>query len=252
MRGMLTCARVRVLPILLLGTLLFGCARNRIYFKSASMTRPLTAEEVRSPEKIKFRAYKCDSRTNSTVVAKDMVGKWRGSFSKVFRLIDHIGLSEERQISDSVCDYVFQDDGTLVVVTGNGKLVGVWFLEDGVLTLDYRPAHKDVNRMTVRWINPDEVLLRTPDEDLNVAGYGDTFVNWTKSVPTGGYDEDGSYRVSCVFTENGRPANKFTDLYDASPWIMRRLSHKGDNETDRKKNLDSLLKAGVITEEEYK
>lgn len=252
MNGKSACACVRMLPSLLLGALAFGCARERIYFTSASTTRPLTVDEVRSPEKIKFRAYKCDSRTNATVVAKDFVGKWRLSKSRVYRLIDHLGLSEQRQASDSVSDYVFQDDGTFVRVTGNGKWAGVWFLEDGVATLDYRPANKLVERWTVRWINTDEILVRTPSEDLNVVGYGNTFANWGKSVPTGGYDVDGSYRVSCVFTENGNPANKFTDLYDVSPVILRRLSHLKGNNVERKKNLDSLLESGVITEEEYK
>lgn len=252
MNGKLVYACVRMLPSLLLGALASGCARNRIYFTSASTTRPLTVEEVRSPEKIKFRAFKCDSRTNTIVVAKDLVGKWRLSKSYVWRLIDHLGLSEERKVSDSVKDYVFQDDGTFVQVSGNKKWVGVWFLEDGVLTLDYRPSDKLVERLAARWINHDEIWVRTPDEDLNVAGYGNTFANWEKNVPTGGYDEDGSYRVSCVFTERGNPANKFTDLYDQSPLILRRLSHLKCNDVERKKNLDSLLKAGVITEEEYK
>lgn len=177
MNGKLVCVCERILPILLCGTLTLGCARDRIYFKSASTTRPLTVDEVRSPAKIKFRAYKCDSRTNAIVVARDLVGKWRLSKSQVYRLIDHLGLSEERQVSDLVSDYVFQDDGTLVRVTGKGKWVGVWFLEDGIVTLDYRPANKLVERWTVRWINNDEILVRTPNEDLDVAGYGNTFGN---------------------------------------------------------------------------
>ena len=241
--------------IVLSVALLSGCASNRVVFTPRGTIRKISPAELAVPVKPNFVPPEVDATVRPEVTREDLVGKWLFCRDWVDQILDHRELLEEKkEVSDrSVFEY--RDDGSYFE---KGKRFGNWTLKGDELIVDYRPHFNSVSRSKLRRINARELLRPWADADLQVSKFGDASNNgFVKLASRGGYDEDGCFRKSVDWSNRRGGRVLFTETIVESPTILRRIDDKPQDRRnpvsdERKKNLDSLLKAGVITEEEYK
>ena len=235
--------------------LLSGCASTRIVFTPRGTIRKISPAELAVPVKPNFVPPEVDSNVRPEVTREDLVGKWLYCRDGVAQLLDHCELFEEKkEMSDRfVAEY--RDDGSFFA---DGKRTGVWTLKGDELIVDYRPQANVLVRVKLRRINIRELLLTWADVDSLIRTFGDGgYSGFVKIASRGGYDDDGCFRKSVDVSDRRGGRVLFTETVVESPTILRRMDDKPQDRRDpvadeRKKNLDSLLKAGVITEEEYK
>lgn len=150
--------------------------------------------------------------------------------------------------------FEYRDDGSFFE---NGKRLGIWTLKDDELVVDYRPKVNSVSRIELRRVNARELLWTWADAESQVRAFGDRgYSGFVKIASRGGYDDDGCFRKSVDVSDRRGGRVLFTETIVESPTILRRMDDNPQDRRDsvaeeRKKNLNSLLKAGVITEEEF-
>lgn len=240
--------------IVLSVALLSGCASNRIVFTPRGTVRKISASELSIPVKPNFVPPEVDSNVRPEITREDLVGKWLYCRDGVGQILDHCELFEEKkEMSDRfVAEY--RDDGSFFE---DGKRTGVWTLKGDELIVDYRPQANVLVRVKLRRINIRELLLTWADVDSLIGTFGDQGCSgFVKLSSRGGYDEDGCFRKSVDLSDRRGGRVLFTKTVVESPTILRRIDDKPQDRRnpvsdERKKNLDSLLKAGVITETEY-
>ena len=241
--------------IVLSVALLSGCASNRIVFTPRGTIRKISPAELAVPVKPNFVPPEVDSNVRPEVTREDLVGKWLFCRDVVDQILDHRELLEEKKEESHRLVFEYRDDGSYFE---NGKRVGNWTLKGDELVVDYRPKFNSVSRIKLRRINARELLWTWADADSQVRAFGDRgYSRFVKIVSRGGYDDDGCFRKSVDVSDRRGGRVLFTETVVESPTILRRMDDKPQDRRDpvadeRKKNLDSLLKAGVITEEEYK
>lgn len=242
--------------IVLSVALLSGCASNRLVFTPRGVIRKISPAELAAPVKPNFVQPEVDSNVRPEVTREDLVGKWMFCRDLVDQILDHRELLEEKKEKSTRTVAEFREDGSHFE---DGKRFGTWMLKDGELIVDFRPQWNSVRRIKLRRINARELLWTWADADSQIRTFGDqSFGNgFVKLASRGGYDEDGCFRKSVDWSDGRGGRVLFTETVVESPTILRRMDDKPQDRRDpvadeRKKNLDSLLKAGVITEDEYK
>lgn len=246
--------RIATLVVLFVG---LGCARRTMHIAGA-MKRQIPRAEILSPEKTKFDTPDIREVESSEVRVSDLIGKWKLDFHGVVRLIDHVGMTEWTKSSDFVETYEFAPDGTAVMTAQNGnRLTGSWQLSEGVLSIDLRGSGNGaLRKWKVRNVGGRMIEQRQPDVADFVRGRGEDMRGFRKTTTTGGYDADGALRYSWSYVDLKRSDNVFTHIVEIPPRILYRVDETlidaRDIVEERKRNLDSLLKAGIITDEEYR
>ena len=240
--------------IVLSVVLLSGCASNRIVFTPRGTVRKISASELSIPVKPNFVPPEVDANVRPEVTREELVGKWLFCKDMVDQILDHRELLEEKKEVSKRVVFEFRDDGSYFE---DGKRWGIWTLNGNELVVDLRPQMNSVSRVKLRRINARELLWTWADADLQVSKFGDASNNgFVKLASRGGYDEDGCFRKSVDWSNRRGGRVLFTETIVGSPTILRRMDDKPQDRRDpvadeRKKNLDSLLKAGVITEAEF-
>ena len=241
--------------IVLSVALLSGCASNRIVFTPRGTVRKISASGLSIPVKPNFVPPEVDATVRPEVTREDLVGKWLFCQDWVDQILDHRELLEEKKEVSIRVVLEYRDDGSYFE---DGKRFGNWTLKGDELIVDYRPEENSVSRIKLRRINARELLWTWADADSQVRAFGDRgYSGFVKIVSRGGYDDDGCFRKSVDWSDRRGGRVLFTETIVESPTILRRIDDKPQDRRnpvsdERKKNLDSLLKAGVITEEEYK
>ena len=244
-----------ILILLLAGT---GCVRNFIYLPGATK-RAISQAQVLSPERTRFTTSNIKESDATDVCESDLIGKWRLDGYGEDRVIDHIGMTESKKVVSFREVFEFESGGRVLGVFNDGtRGEGTWSLSGGVLSIDFRGlgASFRLLRWRVRKFGEDIIEERYPDVDAAVRSTGKEIAGYRKMQPRGGYDGEGAWRVSWAYVDCKNGKNVFTQISEIAPRLLHRVA--GGNPAaqalanERKKNLDSLLKAGVITEEEYK
>ena len=241
--------------IVLSVALLSGCASNRVVFTPRGTIRKISPAELAVSVKPNFVPPEIDANVRPEVTREDLVGKWLFCQDWVDQILDHRELLEEKKEVSIRVVLEYRDDGSYFE---DGKRFGNWTLKGDELIVDYRPEENSVSRIKLRRINARELLWTWADADSQVRAFGDRgYSGFVKIVSRGGYDDDGCFRKSVDWSDRRGGRVLFTETIVESPTILRRIDDKPQDRRnpvsdERKKNLDSLLKAGVITEEEYK
>ena len=234
--------------------LLSGCASNRIVFTPRGAIRKISSAELAVPVKPNFVLPEVDATVRPEITREDIIGKWLFSKDTVDQILDHRELLEEKKEKSARGVFEYHDDGSYFE---NGKRFGTWTLKGDELNVDYRPQRNSVSRVKLRRINARELLWTWADADSQVRTFGDRgYRDFVKLSSRGGYDEDGCFRKSVDVSDRRGGQVLFTETIVESPTILRRMDDKTQGRRDsvadeRKKNLDSLLKAGIITEAEF-
>lgn len=245
--GLFWCIRLAV-------SLLSGCGPS-LFFTPRGVIREISSSEFGIPIKPNFIPLEVDANVWPEVTREDVVGKWLLCRDEVRQILDHREFLEEKKEEHVRCVIEYRDDGSYFE---DGKRWGTWMLGGDELVVDYRPQYNLVSRVKLRRINYRELLRTWVDADSRIRTFGDDgYRVFVKLASRGGYDEDGCFRRSVDLSDRRDGRVLFTETIVESPTIMRRMDDKTQVQRDsvaaeRKKNLDSLLKAGVITEKEYK
>ena len=247
--------RVGIFILLLAGT---GCARNTIYLPGATK-RAISQAEVLSPERTRFTMPNIKESDATDVCESDLIGKWQLDGYAEDRIIDHIGMTESKKATSFREIFEFEPGGKVIVGLNNRKSVeGTWSLSDDVLSIDCRAAGANCKllRWKVRKFGEDMIEERYPDVDAVIRSTGKEIAGYRKTQPQGGYDDQGVLHISWAYVDLRNDNNIFTQISAGKPRMLRRVVEVNPAAqalaNERKKNLDSLLKAGVITEEEYR
>lgn len=236
--------------------LLSGCASRRIVFTPRGAIRKISAFELGIPVKLDFVKPEVDANVQPEVAREDLVGLWLFSRVTVDQILNHREFLEEKKEKSVGVVFEYRDDGNYFE---DGKWFGTWILKDDELVINYLRPERSVCRARIRRINACELLWTWVDADLQVRTFGDGAYGggFVKLASRGGYEEDGCFRKSVDVSDRRGGRVLFTETIVESPTVLRRLDvevqdQQGPVAEERKKNLDSLLKARVIAEEEYK
>ena len=238
--------------------------KHEYHLQSPDSIRRISVSDLDKPLTLEAPKPVVDGDAMSAVTQDELIGLWRGNFTVVTRIIDMQKMTEEVKTARNSGIAEYCADGTCQVNGDKGR----WLLNDDVLSVDFRPA-KDLTRSTfIRWINANEIVLTFTDAALDECrrqlkrGYqkGDDIEVVVRKC---GY-EDMCYCYEVSIYQRGTMSELFRISGMYSPAVMKKVSlgrGTGSGEVaveakilsrERKKNLDSLLKSGVITEEEYK
>ena len=244
-----------VVPVL---TLMSGCATfvGPIELSPRGEVRRLTQDEFDAPLKSELQVPTADPDCSGTVGANELVGRWMMTDHSIHQLVDRRLMTEERNSNIVHYTYELRPDGSFV---RDEKYRGNWMLSGGILTFCYSGQYSeryDVRRLT----DVSYLLSYTPDyiggwvarqqKSPGIYGY--------RQQHSGFIDDDGNFHgfVDYPYAHNGEV--RFTERILGSAAVFQRVGAVIPTgsakmiDAERKKNLDSLLKAGVITEEEYK
>lgn len=252
---MIPLMRRRLLTLLLLLQTV-GCNTvGPIEFSPRGQVRRISSADLVKPVKLELNLPPIK---DSSVIAVDrqcLVGRWRETVHVVDQIVDRQKMTEERKMSTFTYNYDLREDGTFVQ---DKVLGGTWMLAGDVLTLDYSGNYRDEFYRVMRR-GDDEMIWHFTEDEMEER------VKANRTGNTRGYarncsgriDGDGCCRIVVDLPYATTGVLRFTETIVASPGVLRRIGSRSVRKLDplaveRKKNLDSLLKAGVITEEEYK
>lgn len=220
--------------------------------------RRIAPEEAESNVRPPFVPPALDTRVSSEMVESDLIGVWRTSNRVVQRVVTQGEWVEEVTEGETVHDNELGPDGLLYQ---NGDLVGRWSYSKGLLEFVWNQRGRLC--FIVKRLNRDDIVLEWTKECLQekvrLAEIYDSD-GYVRSA-TCRYDENGFLwlREKCTPKVSGRPVCSYVNV--SSPLIMRKVGAWNPknrpiislmSDKDRKKDLGTLLKSGVITEEEYK
>ena len=243
-----------VVPVL---TLMSGCATfvGPIELSPRGEVRRLTQAEFDAPLKSELQVPTADPDCSGTVGANELVGRWMMTNHSIHQLVDRRLMTEERNSNIVHYTYELRPDGSFV---RDEKYRGNWMLSGGILTFCY--SDRSTVRYSVRRLTDVTCLLSyTPDYvgEWTARQQKSPGIHGFRKRPSGHVDEDGNFRgfVDYPYAHNGEV--RFTERILGSAAVFQRMGVAVQTravktvDVERKKNLDSLLKTGVITEDEY-